>query len=567
MTFLKNERARLCWWLRALTLITFLASSRAAEHPLIFSTFFGGSYLDSFNAVTTDSAGNIYCAGWSWSADFPTTNAFQTELQGPSDCVLVKFDAGGKLIFSTYFGGSSEDGVEAITVDSSGDIWIAGFAHSADLLTTEGAFQMDYAGGSAFGNGDGFVAKFSNDGSELLYCTYLGGSGDDLVTDLQLDAGSSIVLCGTTDSPNFFNATLFGVRGKQDGYIVRLAPDGATLLDATLIAGNDTEESLRLDLGNNGTVYFSGATYSTNFYTTDGAQDRVHAPAWGSRDGFFGLYAPGDTNLHYLSYFGSGSDEGIFDLAVRNDGSVVITGVNGTLLSATNGVFQPQPGFGPDDAFVGVLRPPHWDFEWISYLGGSGGEAGYKIALDSQENIFVIGETDSSDFPLRDALGSYGGGETDPFVAKISRDGATLLYSTHLGGASNDRAWSAAIGPEDSIVMVGWAASDDFPLRNAFMVAAPFLDTHAFVTRIHPGPVPFLPEPPPPLEIAQSGTKMVVSWPETAEAVVLERSTIVRTLHWTPIEGNPVSLGGRKSMILDNEDGTVFFRLRRLQIP
>jgi hypothetical protein len=127
----------------------------AGAHPLVYSTFLGGNNNDQAYALIIDRDGNAYVAGQTSSTDFPVLNGWQAENAGQQDAFLAKFDPTGKLLFSTYFGGSGEELAEAVALDEAGNIYIVGYSTSVDLPTAPGAFQEEYGGGSAFGTGDG----------------------------------------------------------------------------------------------------------------------------------------------------------------------------------------------------------------------------------------------------------------------------------------------------------------------------------------------------------------------------------------------------------------------------
>ncbi len=146
---------------------TLLNSSSAT---LAFSTYLGGSDYDAASAVAVDASGNVYVTGTTNSAkDFPILNSYQPILRGSSDAFVAKYDASGNLVWSTYLGGSQDEGGNAIAVDSSGNVYVAGETSSSDFPTTAGAIQTQFHGSS-----DAFVVKFSPSGT-LTYSTFLGG--------------------------------------------------------------------------------------------------------------------------------------------------------------------------------------------------------------------------------------------------------------------------------------------------------------------------------------------------------------------------------------------------------
>jgi hypothetical protein len=541
----------------------------ADGHPLVYSTFLGGSNDDQAYAVTIDRDGNAYVAGQTSSTNFPVLNAWQPENAGQQDAFLAKFDPNGRLLFSTYFGGSGEELAEAVAVDDAGNIYVVGYSTSVDLPTTPGAFQEEYGGGTAFGTGDGFIARFSNDGSELLYCTYLGGRGDDHLIGIAIDGEGNIVVSGTTDSAPLPGTTVIGLRGRQDIFVCKLNPSGEQFLWSTIIAGNSQEWVAGPVLGPDNAIYFAGLTASTNLPVTVNAQQPSHqSPGEDYWGGFFGILEPDGSALRYLSYFGRGLFTRVHDLTITRDGAVLITGrvaSSETPPSEIKDVFQRNFGGGSGDAFVARLNPADWSIEWFSYLGGSGEESANGIVLDADENIYVTGTSASSNFPLKDSLAKERAGPQDVFLVKISADGKALAYSTFLGGSDEETPFRIAIGPDNLPVIVGATTSKDFPVRNAAFPSftggeiglfSPVYHD-AFVTKIKPGPVP------PRLEISRSGNFVLLSWPADAEGFVLDASGNSGGGEWKVAPGAPLVLGSQKAVITRPAEAARFYRLRR----
>lgn len=162
---------------------------------MIYSTYLGGMGNDETTSIAVETNGNAYVTGTTMSDAFPTTaNAIQPNFARPGGGAMSKGDAfvskmsadGSTLLYSTYLGGSGDDGGNGITVDNHGSAYVTGYAGSTDFPTTSGVFQPS-------GHGSAFASKLSADGSALIYSTYLGGSQNDLGMSIAIDdLGASI---------------------------------------------------------------------------------------------------------------------------------------------------------------------------------------------------------------------------------------------------------------------------------------------------------------------------------------------------------------------------------------
>lgn len=552
-------------WLNSLFTAAFASllwvnALRGAEN-IVYSTFLGGTKDDAAHAVAIDSSGNAFVTGGTSSGNFPLLNPLRAEILGEQDAFLTKFSLDGTMLFSTYFGGSGMDFPEFIALDTQGNVWVIGFTQSSDLPVTPDAFQPDYAGGTAFGSGDGFIAKFSGDGKSLLYCSYIGGSGDDTLTSIII-TNDGILLAGTTDSGDFPGAAINGTRGRQDVLIAKLDPLEQQLVWSRIIAGTGREWETRLALASDRAIYFTGSTISTNLpVTADAQQKSHHLPGENYWNGFFGILEPDGSAVRYLSYFQHPAEfSTLFDLALSTNGVLFLTGHIRSSAQGSSDAFQPDYGGGYGDAFIARLEPPEWQIAWFSYLGGSDHDWAADLALDDQENIYVTGSTASPDFPLKDALGKRLSGPWDAFLAKFSPDGKILGYSTFLGGVGDETSYRIALGGDQLPVVVGYTDSRDFPVQNAFQsISQSNFSTprEAFITKIHPTAIR------PPLEIARSGASVIASWPIDAEDFVLESSASVLNSNWQIVDSTPIVLGSRNAVILKASDHTRFFRLAR----
>jgi len=150
---------------------------------LVYSRYLGGSTDESANGIALDASGNAYITGFTTSANFPTKNAFQAALGGANDAFVAKLDpTGSALVYSTFLGGAMEDFANAITVDASGNAYVAGGTSSTNFPTKNPLQPV--SGGFR----DAFVAKLSAAGSPLVYSTYVGGSGEDSGAGIAVDS-------------------------------------------------------------------------------------------------------------------------------------------------------------------------------------------------------------------------------------------------------------------------------------------------------------------------------------------------------------------------------------------
>jgi hypothetical protein len=194
---------------------------------LTYSTYLGGSNGDETGGnVAVDSSGNVYLAGTTTSTNFPTLNAHQPSNAGGSDGFVAKFSTSSltlSLIFSTYIGGSGNDGA-GVTLDPSGNVYVTGSTNSTNFPITAGAFQVTNAGGF-----DAYVAMLTGSNGAPLYSTYLGGAKDESVGRLIVDASGTAYLSGSTQSNNYpittgaFQVSKPGALGTVDAFVTKMA--------------------------------------------------------------------------------------------------------------------------------------------------------------------------------------------------------------------------------------------------------------------------------------------------------------------------------------------------------
>jgi hypothetical protein len=460
------------------------------DPTLIYSTYLGGSDFDAGQSTAVDSSGSVYVVGLTNSLNFPTQNPFQgTYAGGVFDVFVTKFSLkGNTLLYSTYLGGNNIDEGGSIAVDSSGSAYVTGLTNSTNF-PTQNPFQGGFGGG-AF---DAFVTKLSPTGNTLVYSTYLGGNGDDEGFGIAVDDSGSAYVTGITDSTNFptqnpFQGAFAG--GLLDAFVTKLSPAGNTLVYSTYLGGSDWDEGIAIAVDSSESAYVTGFTYSPNFPT----QNPFQGAFAGVVDAFVTKFSPAGNTLVYSTYLGgSGDDEG-FGIAVDSSGSAYVTGFTNSPNFPTQNPFQGSFAGGAYDAFVTKFSPAGNTLVYSTYLGGSGDDEGFGIAVDSSGSAYVTGITNSLNFPTQDPFQrSFAGGADDAFVTKLSQTGNTLLYSTYLGGSSLDGGNAIVVDSSGSAYVTGFTNSTDFPTQNPFQGAFAGGLSDAFVAKIGLISPPLLP--------------------------------------------------------------------------
>ncbi|MHC4400159.1 MAG: SBBP repeat-containing protein [Planctomycetota bacterium] len=499
-TSARIRAAALFFWAFGIGLIAPTGARGAEAYGIETATLFGGSQWEEAREVIPLADGSILVGGQTSSADFPVTpGAVQPEYAGEpagtghgglygGDNFLARLDGdGSKILAATYFGGSKQErSVYGMALDRRGNVVFSTATRSPDLRTTPGAYQQEYGGGQA----DMMAAKVSADLDELLWCTYVGSTGNDWGRGgLALDRHDNVYLLGRTASAEF--PTTPGAyqqeqRGGGDAVVVKLTPDGSRLVFATRLGGSAEEVIIGARVDDEGNVHGAGHTWSRDFPTTAAAPQ----PAFGGgqADAFMaGLSADG-SKLLYSTYLGGGKNEfGEHRMALLADGGVLFTGFAGSSdFPTTPGALQRELK-GPGDGFLAKLAPGGRQLVFSTLLGGSGGNEFYLMpTVDSRGNILMVGSTGSVDFPVTaDALQTaYGGGGTDGVLAVVSPDGSRLVYATYLGGRGDDLIRSLALGPKGEVYLVGRTNSQDFPVTPGAAQGKITGKSDAFVVRL-----------------------------------------------------------------------------------
>jgi hypothetical protein len=446
---------------------------------LLYGTYMGGTGNDDAWAVVVDAVGSVYVAGETWPLGFPRTFNFSSST-GNQDAFLVKLNpAGTAVVYATYFGGQGRDSARGVAVDGAGNAYVTGFTNSSDFPTTQGAFQTKPAGQE-----DAFVVKLNASGSSLLYSTLLGGAGADFATGIALDSGGNAYISGYTSSLAFpvtagaFQRAFGG--GLQDGFAAELNASGSALIYATYLGGQGNDVANGVAVDSLGSAYIVGYTDSPDFPV----KNALSAGPAGQGDGFIAKLNPGGAGLAYATYLGGRQMDNITAVAVDASGNAYVTGSTLSVdFPTTVGAFQ-TANLGGFDAFVSKLNPQGNVLTYSTYLGAEGTDQGNAIAVDSQGVAYIAGFTTSLHFPLQAPVESGPKGSGDAFAAAVANTGATLLWSTYLGGSAQDEATAVAIDTTGAAYVVGFTFSPDFPTTSGAYHTGPIGGSDAFVVKL-----------------------------------------------------------------------------------
>lgn len=369
------------------------------------------------------------------------------------------------IFYSTFLDGSGISiGYDIAVEPSTGITYIAGATTASDFPTTPGAFDP-------FHNGqwDGFVVQLGSQGDSIGFATFIGGDRDDFAHAIALDQSGFIYVAGETLSSDF--PTTEGAydrepNGSEDIFVLKLNPQGSALVYSTLVGGNDSDVPWSVAVDAVGQAFVAGSTLSDPFPTTAGALQKTYG---GNRDAFVLKLQADGSDLIYSTYLGGNGIEEILGLelapGVAGGAFAVVAGATSSLdFPTTLGAFDTERN-GPDDAFLARLDASGSNLIFSTFLGGSGSEGAYGLALDGAGFHYISGHTSSPDFPS--TPGAYDralDGVSDSFAARISPDGSALGYATFLGGSSGESKTYIAVDDVGMAYVTGETLSSDFPV-------------------------------------------------------------------------------------------------------
>ncbi|HEU0315766.1 MAG TPA: SBBP repeat-containing protein [Solirubrobacteraceae bacterium] len=392
---------------------------------------------------------------------------------------LGPYDRGRPLVIdpTVRLGGAADAG-RAIAVDRAGATYVTGDTSSAAFPSVH-----PVAGRHPGAGVEAFVTKLDPAG-RVVYSTYLGGAHYTSGRGIAVDATGDPYVTGATNSTDFPTTRRALQRsyggGPFDAFVTKLDRSGTALAYSTFLGDTHYDEGNAIAVDRRGRAVVAGRTVSPNFPAVGGLEPHVVSGAFVVR-----LDASGSA-LGYATVLGGASPanhgDTAFAVAVDPGGAAYVTGVtNSADLNLTHPV-QASLG-GGSDAFVAKIDAAGSAVVYCTYLGGAGDEIGRGIAADGDGNVYVTGQTTSSDFPTALPLQAVGGGGADAFVAKLTPDGGALVFSTYVGGRGDDAGAAIALDRARDVWVTGQTTSPDFPLAHATQHALAGA-ADAFVTEI-----------------------------------------------------------------------------------
>jgi hypothetical protein len=437
------------------------------DPAIVFSGYFGGSSQSTITGVAVNSYYNTIAVGWTIGTDLPATGGAKPHNAGGVDAFVAGFSpAGGSLVFCTYLGGSGDDRAFGVAVDASNNTYVTGQTSSVNFPVV-GGVQSKLKGAR-----DAFVAKLNPAGNALVYSTYLGGTGVDLGNAIVVDpANGSAIVIGDTNSTNMPVTTgTFQAEpgGGQDAFVAKLAPNGGTITWLTYFGGSSAEHGAALRQDAAGAVFVAGSTSSVNFPILQGSQPHLG----GGQDGFVAKLASDGKSIVFSTYLGgsggtAGAPEGVNAVSLASHGSLMVAGTTSSAdFPVTPPVWQTTFGGGQTDGFVVRLDPDTGNMLRATFVGGSGDDAITAMTTDPYTNFFWITGYTSSTDFISRNAAQPANG--GGMDAFIARLGFSgVLYASYLGGTGNDSANAIAIDFMTNIVVGGSTSSSNFPVAGS----------------------------------------------------------------------------------------------------
>ena len=429
-------------------------SKRLVIDPVVvFADYLATSASDFAYDVGVDSSQNVYVVGYAGANSLPGGTANGS---GPGS-YLMRIAADGSRTWITWISGSVTD----LAMGPDGSPYVTGMS-AGGLATTAGASQPNLAGGQ-----DAFVGRFNTDGTRN-WLTYFGGTADDNSIQqsgaIAVDRSGAAYVSGHSKSTglavcNVAFCTVYDSAGDANGdaFVSRYSASG-TRQTTTYLGGGSFDAAFGVGVAptceSNCPVYVTGATSSSNFPTGGIGADTTWAgvtPNFWS-DAFAVRLSAGLDALNWGTYYGDAGIDYAYDLAVSPEGNPTIVGYN-------------DPDGATGQAFIHTFAGPSGTYVHDARFGGANGdEIAHGVAVDAQNNVYIVGNTSSTDFPMHSPVQQNQAGSGDAFVVKLNREtGHDYVWSTYYGGGEFDTGNGIAVDSNGTAYIVGDTFSNDLP--------------------------------------------------------------------------------------------------------
>jgi len=398
-----------------------------------WNTFLGGGGEDFGYAISVDGSGNVYVTGYSeapWSCS-PVACTQRAYASG-GDAFVAKLDASGALLWNTFLGSNHYDQGLGIAVDVSGNVYVTGWGKAA-----WGSPTRPYTGGW-----EAFVARLDSSGV-LVWNTFLGGNGIDQGYGIGLDGSGNIYVAGYSNlawgcSPA---CTARAYAGNGDAFAAKLAASSGALIWNSFLGSDDYDQGTGIAVDGGGNAYVTGLSYAPWSCSPAACTQLAYT---GGRDAFAAKLDSSGALIWNSFLGGNGYDEGQ-GIAVDGSGNVYVTGNSNTSWGSPKSNFTSG-----QNGFAAKLNPSG-GLTWNTFLGGMNSGDGQGIAVDGSGNVYVSGfSTATWGSPER----AYAGGG-DTFAARFNASTGALTWNTFLGGSGWDEGFGIAVDGSGDVYVTG----------------------------------------------------------------------------------------------------------------
>ena len=372
------------------------------DPSLLFSTYLGGTLADDAHAVAINTSGEIIVAGDTMSSNFPVAAGLTfTAYSASNDVFVTKYSADGStIIFSTYLGGSGADVGKGVGLDINNNIYITGYSASNNFPVTAGVVQGT---NPSPGISSAFVSKLSNDGTTLIYSTYVGSTAADSACGIAVNSSGQAFISGYTSASSFPITGGWGMSwkgGATDGFVALLNATGTGFIYSGPYGGAGAEYPMGVAVDPEGNFFAAGYTTSTQvlgFPVLTGPSLTMNASV-GQEEGFVFKINAGNTTMAYCGYIGGSDNDEILACAVDTAGCLYVTGwtwSSEATFPETSGAYQTTYLASLANTFIAKVNWGGTALSYCTYLhqaSGSANSYGYSIAVDGSGQAVVGGE-------------------------------------------------------------------------------------------------------------------------------------------------------------------------------